>query len=189
MGGKQFTGSSTNPLWKSPSQKWRSLLSHSKFPVPFCQSCDQEHLSLSQFHTGILLKHEREFSSILYQDGISLPSLVSPRRRRKRPPNISHAQGPLYKTLPTSLSSHYFTLMCPFVKRSLAKWLQHTTHGRGNLWVNKSIVLEQNSVKMKRIEVPIKKVAQTVVEKHFKELEESGVCSMDDCVFRPVMKF
>ena len=39
---------------------------------------------------------------------------------------------------------------------------------RENLWVNNSIVLEQNSVKMKRIEVPIKEAAQTVAENMLK---------------------
>jgi len=185
-----------------------------KFPVPFCQFCDQEYLSLSVLHRHIVKKHEREFSSILYQDGISLPSLVSPRRRKK----VEYKGTFDYlfcqiclQELPTSMmlkahyirhyqlhfQSHYFTVTCPFCEKKFGEVLATQRHiatdhaeqsliplmERENLWVNKSVVLEQNSVKMKRIEIPIKKVPQTVVEKHFEELEESRVYSMHDCVF------
>ena len=186
-----------------------------KFPVPFCQFCDQEYSSLSVLHRHIVKKHEREFSSILYQDGISLPSLVSPRRRKK----VEYKKGTFdylfcqicLQELSTSVmlkvhyinhfqfhfQRNYVTFTCPYCEKKFGEIIATQMHiatdhaeqsliplmEKANLWVNKSEILEQSSVKMKRINIPIRKVSKSVVDKHFEELEESRLDTRNECVF------
>jgi len=54
-----------------------------EFPVPFCQFCDQQYLGLPLLHRHIVNKHETVLISMLFKEGITLPSLVSPRRRKQ----------------------------------------------------------------------------------------------------------
>jgi len=192
-----------------------------KFPVPFCQFCDQQYMSLSVLHRHIVKKHEREFASILFQDGITLPSLVSPRRRKTKVVNrgtfdyrfcqICLQEFPTSMMLKIHYIIHYkihfennfFTVSCPFCEKRFCDVITTQKHiatdhaeksliplmEKENLWVNKSIVLEPNSLKMKRIEIPLRKVAKSLVTKHFEEMEAFSDEPRHDCVFPSCDKF
>jgi len=187
-----------------------------KFPIPFCQFCDppQEYHSLSVLHRHIVSKHEQVFSSVLFKDGITLPSLASPRRRKKVISKgiFDHlfCQICLQELqTPTLLKVHYirhyqhhfqnkyFTVTCPYCEKPFVDVLTTQKHiatehsqqslvplmEKENLWVNKSVILEPNSVKLKRMGIPIKKLDKSVVKKHFDDLEEEATEIRHDCVF------
>jgi len=173
-----------------------------QFPVPFCQFCDQEYLGLPVLHRHIVNKHEAVFSSILFKDGLSLPSLVSPRRKRqvlhKGTFDFPFCQICLQevqssRTLKIHYIRHYqihfqkkyFTITCPYCEKSFDDVMTTQKHiatdhsdlsliplmESEKLWVDKSVILESTSTKLKRIGIPLKKVDKAVVKKHFDDLE------------------
>jgi len=77
--------------------------------------------------------------------------------------------------------SQYFIVKCPYCDKKFDDVMTTQKHiasehdelslipmmEKENLWVNKSVILDNGSAKLKRIGIPIKKVDSSVVKKHF----------------------
>eukprot|EP00092_Neocalanus_flemingeri_P039578 GFUD01043099.1.p1 GENE.GFUD01043099.1~~GFUD01043099.1.p1 ORF type:complete len:1056 (-),score=199.66 GFUD01043099.1:173-3037(-) len=175
-----------------------------EYPVPFCSFCEQEYLEVALLHKHIVTKHETVFCSMLGKDGIVIPPLVSPRRRRQ----VIHKGTFDYlfcqiclqefqssKSLKVHYIRHYqrhfqaqyFTIKCTFCDKTFGDVMTTQKHIASdhdelsliplmeteNLWVDKSVILEPDNAKLKRIGIPIKKVSTSIVKKHIDEIEEA----------------
>jgi len=95
--------------------------------------------------------------------------------------------------------TQYFTIKCPYCDKTFGDVMTTQKHiasehedlsliplmEKEMLWVDKSVILEPACAKLKRIGIPMKKLDNSIVKKHFDELEElSPVVEKNfDCVF------